>query len=54
MYRYDGGTPTATVGHLLPADGTLEVIGRGNIGNLKFIREASTDSTLSITVETDS
>ncbi len=49
-YRYDGGVPTASVGHTIADGATIEVLGNANIGALQFIR-ASTDVTVSITLE---
>lgn len=53
MYTYDGTTPTTTVGHYLGANQNVALEGVGNIRALKFIREASTDAAVSITLETD-
>ena len=53
MFTYDGTTPSATVGHYLGASQNIAVEGVANIANLKFIREAGTDASLSITLETD-
>lgn len=49
-YRYDGSAPTATVGHVLAANGTIEVIGNANIKALQFIR-VTNDAVVSVTLE---
>lgn len=53
-YRYDGGNPTATVGHMSD-DATMNapqvIVGNTNINNLIFIREDTTDVVVSITLE---
>lgn len=51
MYTYDGTDPTTTLGHLLPRDGTVEILGTANVQALKFIREAGADATLTVTLE---
>lgn len=52
MFTYDNATtPTTTVGHLIPANTSLVVEGTDNIRYMSFIREASTDCTLNITLE---
>ncbi len=50
VFTYDGSTPTATHGHVVPASSTVVVEGNGNIQNLKFIRQ-TTDATVSVTLE---
>lgn len=50
-YRYDGGDPSATVGHYLPANGETVIEGQENIARLRFIRAGSSDATLSVTLE---
>jgi hypothetical protein len=52
-YRYDGDDPTATVGHYLAADSETEIVGRQNIGNLRFIRAGGSDGVVSVTLEGD-
>jgi len=42
-----------TVGHLIAANGSVTIVGNLNIQALRFIREAGTDATLTITIETD-
>lgn len=49
-YRYDGGDPSATVGHLIAANGEVIIQGANNIARLKFIRTGS-DGVVSITLE---
>ena len=51
MFTYSGDNPTTTAGHLLAADASVVIEGIANISALKFIREASTDGTVSITLE---
>jgi len=53
MYRYDNADPSVTVGHLIAANGSVTIVGNLNIQALRFIREAGTDATLTITIETD-
>lgn len=53
-FRYDGGAPTATIGH--HADDSTEnaprvVLGNANVQALQFIREGGTDSVVSVTLE---
>lgn len=50
VFTYDGSTPTATHGHVLPANGTVSIQGNTNIQALKFIRQSS-DATVSVTLE---
>ena len=50
MYLTTGNDPTATVGHLIAQNATVEIVGQNNIANLKVIREASTDSEVTITL----
>jgi hypothetical protein len=49
-YRTDGQNPTASVGHLLAAGGTLELIGAQAITSFRMIRQG-TDSTVQYTIE---
>jgi hypothetical protein len=44
--RWDGSAPTAAVGHLLNAGDTLEIVGLGNIKNLRMIRSGAADGTI--------
>jgi len=49
-YTYDGTTPSATVGHLLPDGGILVLNGQNQMSQFKCFRE-TTDSEISITYE---
>ena len=49
-FRYDGGDPTATVGHLMNPGDVLSLEGIG-VNNFKAIRTGSTNALLSITYE---
>ena len=49
-YRYDGQDPTAAVGHYLPVNGQIELVGGVNINNFKAIR-VTLDAELSVTLE---
>lgn len=51
MATWDGTTPTATLGQLMPADGVFEIESTPNILALQFIRATGTDATLNITLE---
>lgn len=52
MYTYDGATdPTAAIGHLCAVNATVEVFGKQNIYALRFLREAGTDASVTITLE---
>lgn len=53
MFTYDGTAPTALVGHYLAASANIAVEGQQNISRLKFIREAGTDCSITVTLETD-
>jgi hypothetical protein len=53
MFTYDGTTPTVLIGRFLAASGNATVEGQQNISRLKFIREAGTSCSISITLETD-
>lgn len=44
--RWDGSAPTAAIGHLLNAGDTLEIVGLGNIKNLRMIRQGGADGTV--------
>lgn len=50
-YRYDGGTPTATSGHLLSHGDSIAVEGSVNVGNFKAIRAGDTNGSLDVTYE---
>lgn len=47
--RWDGTAPTAAVGHLLNPGDTFELYGLGNIKNLRMIRTAAPDASVTIT-----
>lgn len=52
MLTYDNATdPTATLGHLVAANESLVVEGTDNIRYIRFIREAGTDSVVTVTLE---
>ncbi len=48
-FRTDGGTPTASVGHLVQAGGSFEVIGPGDVFQFRAIRATGTDGAISVT-----
>jgi len=50
-YRYDGGEPTATEGHLLHEGGFLVLNGIQQIESFKFIKSNETEAILSISYE---
>lgn len=50
-FRYDGGDPSATVGHLLNIGDQLILEGRSNIINFKAIRTGGVNGTLLVTLE---
>jgi hypothetical protein len=49
--RYDGGVPTASVGHLLAVGDKWGIEGNQNIRNLQVIRATGTDGFVAITLE---
>lgn len=54
MFQYGptpGVTLSATVGHHLPINSTVAVNGNENINRLRFLRDASTDAAMTITLE---
>ena len=51
-FRYDGGSPTATVGHILNPGDRLILEGRANILGFRVIRSGSVDAVLQVTLET--
>lgn len=51
MVTFHGADPTATFGHSIDASGEMEVIGNGNIKAMRFIREGSVDSVVTVTLE---
>jgi len=48
-YRYDGGAPTSSVGHLLVAGDSITINGPGNISNFRAIRTAGVSATIRVT-----
>jgi hypothetical protein len=50
-FRYDGGTPTSTVGHILSDGGILVLKGQNQMSQFKCIRTGSVSSEISITYE---
>jgi len=50
VVTWNGTTPTATVGHVIAANGTLILEGQAKIAALQFIR-LSADVSLTITLE---
>lgn len=50
-FRYDGGTPTATVGHVLADGGIIIAKGQNQMESFKCIRTGSTSSEISVTYE---
>lgn len=51
MVTWSGITPSASLGHLIATNGTLTIEGNASIQALKLIREAGSDSTVTITLE---
>ncbi len=51
LYTYEGTTPSATVGHVLPDGGVLVLTGQNQMSQFKAFRQGSTDSLISITYE---
>ena len=50
-YRYDGGNPTTSAGHLLSDSGYIVLTGQNQMEKFKAIRVGGRDGTLSITYE---
>lgn len=50
VYTWSGEDPTATHGHVLPANATVTIQGNANIQALRVIRQSS-DATVTITLE---
>jgi hypothetical protein len=48
-FRYDGGVPTASVGHLAEFGRIFTIVGQDNITKLQFIRTSGTSGTLPLT-----
>lgn len=51
-YFYDGTTPDASTGHVLPDGGILTLSGQNQMSNFKCIRLTS-DSTITVTYEAE-
>lgn len=52
MFTYvDGAEPASDIGYCVADRGILVIDGNRNINNLRWTREASTDLTLSVTLE---
>ena|SRR3990167_7798425 len=49
-YLYDGSTPSATVGHVLPNNGNIILTGQNQMSQFKCFR-VTTDSIITITYE---
>jgi hypothetical protein len=50
-YRYDGGDPTSTVGHILDIGGILILNGQNQMAAFKCIRTGTTSGVISTTYE---
>jgi len=50
--RWDGGTPTSALGHLLVAGDSIEIEGRANIRQLRMIR-ITNDAAVHVTIHYD-
>jgi hypothetical protein len=50
-YRYDGGTPSSTVGHILAIGGILVLSGQNQMSNFKCIRTGAISAVISATYE---
>ena len=50
-YRYDGGDPSSTVGHILDVGGSLVLRGQNQMSQFKCIRTGSTSGTISTSYE---
>jgi hypothetical protein len=48
-YRFDGGAPTATIGHVCDVDKSIELSSIEEIINFRAIRTGTTSAVLSIT-----
>jgi hypothetical protein len=51
--RWDGGDPTAALGHLLTAGTSIEIEGEKNVRQLRMIRQGGADGTVMVTVHYD-
>lgn len=50
-YRYDGGAPTASAGHVIAANGEALIEGGNNVRNVQLIRVGGSDAVVSVTLE---
>ena len=50
-YRYDGGDPTTSDGHLVPTNGEILLDHNTNIRALRLIRSGGSDAAVSVTLE---
>ena len=50
-YRYDGTSPTSSVGHMLSHGDSIDMDGTVNISNFKAIRSGANNGTLHVTYE---
>jgi hypothetical protein len=50
-YYYDGSTPSASVGHVLPDGGIITLTGQNQLQSFKAFRLSAVDSVLTITYE---
>ncbi len=50
-YTYDGTTPSAAIGHVLPDGGILRLDGQNQMASFKCFRLSSTDSEIYVTYE---
>ena len=48
-YRFDGGDPTSTEGHLLDIGDIVDIEGINNVSNARFIRTTATSGTIRCT-----
>lgn len=50
-YRYDGGDPSATAGHLANVGSSITLFGTNNLRQFKAIRSSTTNARLIVTYE---
>jgi hypothetical protein len=50
-YRYDGGSPTSSVGHILYDGGVLILKGQNQMSNFKFIQTGANSGSIYVTYE---
>lgn len=50
-YRYDGGDPTTSVGHVIVTNGEAVIEGANNVRNVRLVRAGLTDATVAVTLE---